>query len=152
MARRERVTDTVAGMVKMAKAAKKPLPKIPSHIKLLDGAMPFFEDIVSQRSPDEWTNVHLSLACQLANNMFSIEESTHQLNDEGSVVRNDRGTQIPNPLFNVLQQLKGSQLAILRALSLQKSAGADHRDVEKRDRAFKAAKDVQNEHEDDLLA
>jgi len=55
-----------------------------------------------------------------------IRKYQQQLDGEGAVVTNDRGTPIVNPFLTVIDSLQRQQLALIRSLSLNQT-GQDPR-------------------------
>ena len=45
-----------------------------------------------------------------------------ELDTDGMMVENKRGTQIPNPLISVIDTLERRQLAVIRSMSLNQTA------------------------------
>lgn len=152
MAKKSRITDTVTGAVELLQNALKPLPDIPVHIKLRACDLPFWRDILRARAREEWTDLDLVLAGQLARCQADIEIEQSKIYSEGSIVVNDRGTSVTNPRLRALNELKQSQLATVKALALNATAKADPRDIAKKRQAFFSARDVAEEaQEEDLI-
>lgn len=153
MAKKSRITDTVTGAVELLQDAMKPLPDIPPHITLRDCDLPFWVSILRARAREEWTDLDLVLAGQLARCQSDIEIEQTKIYSEGSIVVNDRGTMVTNPRLRALNELKQSQLATVKALALNATAKADPRDIAKKRQAFFSARDVAEETiEEDLIA
>jgi hypothetical protein len=51
-----------------------------------------------------------------------IRKHQQSLDRTGIIVKNDRGTPIPNPLISIVDSLQRQQLAIIRSLSLNQTA------------------------------
>jgi hypothetical protein len=153
MTKRTRTSDTVSGAIDNLQEALKPLPAIPAHVKLRDCDKPFWIDILRARARNEWTELDLILAAQLARCQADIEIEQDKIYAEGSITVNDRGTSVTNPRLRALNELKQSQLATVKALALNATAKADPRDIGKKRQAFFSAREVAEEaQEDDLLA
>jgi hypothetical protein len=153
MTKKTRLTDTVSGAVNALQEALKPLPAIPKHVNLRDCDLPFWVDILRARARDEWTDLDLVLAGQLARCQADIEIEQDKIYSEGSILANDRGTMVTNPRLRALNELKQSQLATVKALALNATAKADPRDLAKKRQAFFSAREVAEEvQEEDLLA
>lgn len=152
MAKNTRTSDTVTGAVKALQEALKPLPSIPAHVKLRDCDLPFWVDILRARAREEWTDLDLVLAAQLARCQADIEIEQDKIYAEGSIMVNDRGTSVTNPRLRALNELKQSQLATVKALALNATAKADPRDIAKKRRAeFSARSVVEEIQEEDLI-
>jgi hypothetical protein len=154
MARKKIQSHTIDGVIKAAQAAASPLPKLPDHVKLNKCDLPFFEAILRARARDEWDEVSVVLAAQLARCQRSIEEENERLEAEGSVIENARGTQVMNPRHSVLEQLSRREMAVMRSLRLTGAANGEVRDLEKNRKLQRQAEGLKDElqDEDDLLA
>src|SRR5688572_26106481 len=93
-------------------AAKGPL-QCPAHVTLRSGDEPFWEAVIRARARDEWTDCDLVVAAQLARCQSDIERESRALDEEGSTLKNDRGTMVANPRFTVLQQLAQREMALM---------------------------------------
>ena len=152
--KRIRSADTTSGAIAAMVEASLGLPELPAHINLRDGDRPFWDNILRARARSEWSEADLVVAAQLARCMADIEREQRLLDAEGTVVANDRGTLVTNPCFRAINELKQSQLATFRVLTLNANAKADSRVVANRRRTFNdavAAKE-QVKDEDGLLA
>ena len=152
MARKQRY-DTAKGAVDAQIAAATPMPDVPAHVRLRDCDLPFWNAILHARAREEWTEVDLVLAAQLARGQADIEIEQTKIYKEGSVVKNDRGTMVTNPRLRAIGDLKANQLAVMRALAMNSAAKTDPRELSKRRKnefeARSARKQV--ETEDDLI-
>jgi hypothetical protein len=129
MAKRIRSDSAHAAVKAMINAA---LPEIepPKHARLRDCDKPFWSDIVNSRARDEWSNTDLIVAVQLARCQCDIETEAVVLETEGSVIVNQKGTQIMNPRHSVLEQMARRELALMRTLGLTGfTAKSNQRDV-----------------------
>jgi hypothetical protein len=120
--------NTATAAVRAMIAAAQPLPPIPSHVRLRDADKPFWEAIMRARTRDEWTDADLIAAAQLARCQSDIEAESLALEAEGSVIENQRGTQIMNPRHSVLEQLSRRQLALMRSLRISGSSTGDRKE------------------------
>jgi hypothetical protein len=139
----------------MANAAKGPHP-VPPHVTLRDGDAPFWDGILRARARDEWTDADLVVAAQLARCQADIERESAELDAEGSVSTNDRGTQVINPRVAVLEQATRRQMALMRSLRMAGKDGGDARDEVGRRKLERNAKvlraEVMDESVEGLLA
>ena len=99
MSRRER-TDSLEFQAKVAKRA---FSGIAPPLPLRDIELQFWKVVTAARH--EWTDIDLIHAVNLCRALAGIEEETELLMDEGSVVKNERGTMVMNPRHTVLEQL-----------------------------------------------
>lgn len=98
---RKNKTDTVNASIEiMQNAMGDILP--PKHVHVPEAAMPFWLSITRARATDRWTDSDLELAAELARSKLKVEQLNKEIEVEGDIVHNDRGTQIPNPKHNLL--------------------------------------------------
>ena len=153
MTRKKRSDSATAAIEAMVNAAR-PLPDVPSHIRLRPEDRPFWEGIVRARAREEWIDADLVVAGQLARCQYDIERESAMLETEGSVLLNARGSQVMNPRHSVLEQLARREMALMRSLRIGGSeAGGDRRDLDKARKLQREAERARTELEDeDLLA
>jgi hypothetical protein len=148
-------SDSAASAVKaMVDAAKPEIPP-PDYVVLTESAMPFWSGVVRARARDEWAEVDLVVAAQLAQCQADIAEEDADLRIEGKVIRNDKGTPVMNPRTTVLEQLARREMALMRTLRMGGRIAGDVRDeVGKRkiERTSRKLRGELKEEEDGLLA
>ena len=132
----------------MVSAAKGP-PKVPAHVKLREGDQPFWDGVLCARARDEWTETDLVVAAQLARCQHDIEREQMSLDDEGTVVRNDKGTQVMNPRVAVLEQLARREMALMRTLRMGGRIAGDARDESGKRKIERQARAVREELQDE---
>ena len=93
--------------------------------------MPFFTDILHARSRDDWRDVDLHLAAQLARCMSDIQRQESRLQDEEVVIVSDSGKMEENPRIKVIARYKTIQGAIMRTLQLGGRVAIDPRNMQK---------------------
>lgn len=98
--------------------AAKGLPRPPDHVRLRPGDMPFWEGILRARAREEWNDANLVIGAQLARCQHDIEVESLLLEADGTVVTNDRGTQVVNPRVAVLEQFARREMALMRCLQM----------------------------------
>jgi hypothetical protein len=144
--------DTASELVAALKSQKKKINP-PPGIVLRPCDEPFWISVIEARSKEEWSDHSLIAAAHLARCMADIERVQVEVDQEGDVILNHRGTPIANPKHKVMQDLCGRKLAIERSLQLH--AKAEHgntRDVAKRREKIKQAEqDIERYEDDDLL-
>ena len=150
MARKPR-SDSAQVAIEAMLNAGKPLPQCPAHVRLLPEHQPFLADILRARTRDEWTEADLVIAAQLARVQYDIERESAALENEGAVIKNDRGTPVANPRALVLERFAARQMALLRALLLAGTAKGDKRDVAKARAAQRQAERARESLSDDEL-
>ena len=94
--------------------------KPPAHLELREGDLPFWEAIINARS--EWTDVDLAHAANLARCQADIEQNQKELDIEGSILKNERGTPVMNPRFTILEQLSRRSVAISSRIQVHAAA------------------------------
>ena len=91
----------------------------------------------------DWFPHELVHLAQLACMTVKYQDAMAQLEKEGLVKVNSRGTQIQNPLFFICDTLLRMSLAISRSLGLATVSNADKRTTTQRALSAKDAKDAQ---------
>jgi hypothetical protein len=127
----------------------------PAFVRLSAEAMEFWPGIIHARAREEWRAVDLVVAAQLASCQALIEQESQQLEAEGMIVKNDRGTQIENPRNKVVQTLATREMALMRTLLMGGKDGGDARNFKgvraAESAARKTAREIQQEREEDEL-
>jgi len=132
-------SDSATSAVKAAQAvAAGPLDP-PGHVKLRDGDRPFWDAVVCARARDTWNNSDLENAANLARCKADIERLQGEIDFEGDVITNDRGTPIVNPKHALLETLTRRAMALSRMLHVHAEAT-----VGKSEDAAKALKTEKN--------
>lgn len=90
----------------------------PDFVHLSADARPYFISVVRARARDEWTELHLIVAAQLANCMCDLADEESFLLVEGRVVKNDKGTPVMNPRMAACEQLARKEMALMRTLQM----------------------------------
>lgn len=104
----------------MSGASTRILP--PAHVTLRDGDLPFWESVVRARSADSWNASDLENAANLARCKADIERLQSEINAEGDIVTNERGTPILNPKHSLLETLSRRAVALSRMLHVHAEA------------------------------
>lgn len=115
--------------------------------------MAYWSGIIASRARDEWSDIDLVVAAQLAVCQWEIERESHELRAEGSVLVNARGTQIMNPRHSVVAELARREMALMRTLRMGGKAAGDPRDESGRRKLERESREIraQIESEDDEL-
>lgn len=145
-----RSTSAESAVKAMVNAAKGDLQP-PAHVKLRDGDEPFWAAVVRARARDEWSEADLVVAAQLARCLHDIETEQVQLDIEGTVMKNDRGTLVANPRVSVLEQFARREMALMRTLRMGGRIAGDARDESGKRKIERTARKVREELEDDGL-
>lgn len=150
MAKRVRSADTAAGAAQAFLDAAKGLAEPPRHVTLRPKDRPYWDAIVANKPRDEWIEVQLVAAAQLARTQADIEEWSAQMDLEEPVVFvAPNGSPRANPLLQVIEQATRRQLALMRTLGL--ASTEDPADAKKRQGALKAARKVRAQLEGESL-
>jgi hypothetical protein len=147
--------DSAASAVKAMVDAAKPDIQPPACVSLTASAEPFWAGVVRARARDEWSDVDLVVAGQLAQCQADMAEEDEALRIEGRVIKNDRGTPVMNPRTTVMEQLARREMALMRTLRMGGRIAGDARDEmgkRKTETAARRARKEVEEEEDDLIA
>lgn len=147
MTKRQR-TDTVKGAVSAMSGAVNPI-EVPEHVTVPDAALKFWRSITRARAAGRWNDSDLEVAAELARTKANIERLNLEIEEEGDVIKNDRGTPIVNPKHSLLETLTRRMIALSRALQVHAEATqGKSRDQVKSNKAqseaVKAAKAMDN--------
>lgn len=115
-------SDSAASAVKAAQAVAAGVIEPPTHVKLRDGDRPFWESLVRARARDTWNTADLENCANLARCKADIERITAEIESEGDIVVNERGTQIVNPKHALLETLTRRNMALSRMLHVHAEA------------------------------
>lgn len=147
--------DSAASAVQAMVSASQPDIAVPAYVTLTESAVPFWAGVVRARTRDEWTEVDLVVAAQLAQCQADIAEEDALLREEGKVIRNDKGTPVMNPRTTVMEQLARREMALMRTLRMGGRVAGDARDQlgkRKIERQSRALRGELEEEDDGLLA
>ena len=148
-------SDSASSAVKAMVNAAAPDIEVPVWVTLTESAKPFWIGVVRARARDEWQDVDLVVAAQLAQCQADIAEEDEALRVEGRVIKNDRGTPVMNPRTTVLEQLARREMALMRTLRMGGRIAGDARDElgkRKLERGARKARAQVEEEDDGLLA
>jgi hypothetical protein len=144
-------SDSAESAVKAMVNAAQGLIEPPRHTPLRAEAMKFWPGVVCARARDEWIEVDLVVAAQLAECQACIEEESVQVRLEGTVLKNDRGTLVANPRTGVLEALARREMALMRTLRMGGRVAGDARDQSGKRQVERTARKVREELQDDEL-
>lgn len=152
MAKRQR-TDTVTGAANAIAGAAKEIDP-PDWVNVPATAIKFWRSITRARAADRWNDVDLENAAELARTKASIERLNIEIEEEGDIIKNDRGTPIVNPKHSLLETLTRRMVALSRMLQIHAEATQGKaRDQVKGNQAQQQAGTVVNSIDDeDLIA
>lgn len=144
-------SDSAAAAVEAMRAAVDVIAP-PAHLNLRERDLPFWSGVVRARAREDWTDIDLAHAGNLARCMADIERIQAEIDIEGDTLTNDRGTVVMNPKHSLLETLSRRSIALCRSLQVHAHAvQGDSRDQQKKSSTQrKAAAAVQEA--DDLIA
>lgn len=149
--RKRTPSNTAESVVRAAVNAAKPDLEPLAHTPLREHARRFWLGIVRARAREEWIEVDLVVAAQLAECQACIEDESLLLRAEGTVLRNERGTMVANPRANVLEALARREMALMRALRMGGRVAGDARDQSGARFAERSARNTREEVEGEEL-
>ena len=145
-------SDSASGAVKAMFNAALPDLQPPGHVSLSPDALKFWPGIIRARAREEWRDVDLVVAAQLAECQALIESESALLRTEGTLLDNGRGTTVENPRNRVIQNLAQREMALMRTLLMGgKATGINPRSLEGTRKVEEAARKARKELEDDDL-
>lgn len=123
--------NSITAAVRAAQNAARGPIEPPAHVALRDTDRPFWNSIVGARARDTWNDADLEMAGNLARCKADIERLQREIDAEGDVLKNDRGTQIMNPKHTLLETLSRRAVALSRMLHVHAEAtsGKSRREV-----------------------
>ena len=151
MATKRNRADSAASAVKAMFNAAKINIEVPAHVNLRDGDLVFYDGVVRARARDEWTETDLVVAAQLARCLADIEKEQIQLDTEGTVIPNDKGTLVVNPRVSVLEQFARREMALMRTLRMGGRIAGAARDEAPARKIERQSRKLREELEDDEL-
>lgn len=151
MATKRNRADSASSAVKAMLNAARDTIEAPAHVKLRDGDQVFWEGVVRARARDEWTETDLVVAGQLARCLRDIEDEQQALDDEGTVIKNDKGTPVVNPRVSVLEQFARREMALMRTLRMGGRVAGAARDEAPGRKIERQSRKLREELEDDEL-
>lgn len=87
-----------------------------------EAEMVIWQQFTHARAREGWRDFDLLIVAKAVRLEADIRKYQNQLDGEGAVVTNDRGTPIVNPFLTVIDSLQRQQLALIRSLSLNQTA------------------------------
>lgn len=92
---------------------------LPQGVELRnDDEQVIWDQFTRARSRSDWRDMDLIALAKAVKIEADIRAYQRELDAQGAIVENKRGTQIENPLFRVIDVLVRQQLAIMRSLHL----------------------------------
>lgn len=139
--------DSVDGKLALVEAANTSIQPINEVSEL---ALFYFSQYSSTRPSFSWSRGDIVRLTKLSERMAEVDRISELIKQEGPVVINQRGTQIPNPLLAARDSLERTCMATERSLSVYAPMEGSNKK-----NTFDQAKEVekiQKSGDDDLLA
>lgn len=96
---------------------------LPDGVELRsDEEVVIWEQFTRARAREDWRDMDLLLLAKVVRMEADIRRHQDVLDRSGVLIKNQRGTMIPNPLINVIDTLERRQLAVIRSMSLNQLA------------------------------
>lgn len=108
-------TMVAAGMAGSV-SADIPLPE--GVILRNEDEMVIWRQFTRARAYSDWRDLDLILVAKIVRIEADIRKHQEMLDKTGVIMKNPRGTPIPNPLLSIIDTLQRQQLSIIRSLSL----------------------------------
>lgn len=152
MTKRQRIDSVNGALNSMEGAAKDINP--PDWVRVPADAMYFWRSITRARAAERWNDADLENAAELARTKAKIEKLNIELELEGDIIKNDRGTPIQNPKHGLLETLTRRMVALSRMLQVHAEAtqGKSRDQVEANKASAKSRKAVEDSAADDLIS
>ena len=117
-----------------------------------DAEMVIWDQFTRARAREDWRDMDLLLLAKVVRMEADIRNYQAQIELQGAIVENQRGTQIPNPLLTIIDTVERRQLAVIRSMSLNQQA-SDPRTLNGSAKNVSGARAaVDNASDDDLIA
>jgi len=117
-----------------------------------DEEMVIWDQFTRARAREDWRDMDLLLLAKVVRMEADIRNYQAQIELQGAIVENQRGTQIPNPLLTIIDTVERRQLAVIRSMSLNQQA-SDPRTLNGSAKNVSGARAaVDNASDDDLIA
>ena len=112
------VTAAVSGF----KGALDSVP-LPQGVELRsEQEMVIWGQFTRARAREDWRDMDLLLLAKVVRMEVDLRAYQSQVETQGSIVENQRGTQIPNPLLAIIDTVERRQLAVIRSMSLNQTS------------------------------
>ena len=104
------------------KGAMESVP-LPQGVELRsDEEMVIWDQFTRARAREDWRDMDLLLLAKVVRMEADIRKHQADVDAQGWIVENQRGTQIPNPLVAIIDTIERRQLAVVRSMSLNQQA------------------------------
>ena len=104
------------------KGAMESVP-VPQGVELRsDEEVVIWDQFTRARAREDWRDMDLLLLAKVVRMEADIRKHQADVDAQGWIVENQRGTQIPNPLVAIIDTIERRQLAVVRSMSLNQQA------------------------------
>jgi hypothetical protein len=111
-----------------------------------------WEQFTRARAREDWRDMDLLLLAKVVRMEADIRHHQETLDRSGVLIKNQRGTVVPNPLISVIDTLQRTQLAVIRSMSLNQQQG-DPRTINAFGKMVNQTRGtIDNMGDDDLIA
>lgn len=114
--------NSASKIVQLASGLSEQIPLPQGVILRNDAEMTIWLQFTHARAREDWRDFDLVIVAKAVRLEADIRKYQIDLDSQGAVVKNDRGTPIVNPLLTVVDSLQRQQLALIRSLSLNQMA------------------------------
>ena len=94
----------------------------PSHVTLRPRDVPFWNDIIATRARVLWNESDLTIAAELSRVRSDIEKLRGEIEREGDVIKNAKGTMVVNPKRYLLIAVTSQALSIASKIQVNTEA------------------------------
>lgn len=126
---------------------------LPEGVELRsDEEQVIWDQFTRARAREDWRDLDLILLAKIVRMEADIRQYQTEIQEQGAIVKNQRGTQIPNPLLSIIDKIERRQLAVVRSMSLNQQH-ADPRTLNGAAKTQQNARDtLQSLPDDGLIA
>jgi hypothetical protein len=142
--------NSASNVVKLASEISDAIALPPGVILRSEAEMVIWKQFTSARARDGWRDFDLLIVAKAVRLEADIRKYQAALDKSSPIVKNEKGTQIVNPFFSVIDGLQRQQMALIRSLSLNQLA-QDPRTVNGHGQAQGVMRNAINSF-DDLIA
>ena len=122
MAGRKSRSDSTTAAVQGFTGAIDSVP-MPQGVELRsDEERVIWDQFTRARAREDWRDMDLLLLAKVVRMEADIRRHQEDVDAQGWIVENQRGTQIPNPLVAIIDTIERRQMAVIRSMSLNQQA------------------------------
>jgi len=122
MAGRKKRSDSITAAVDGFSGAIDSVP-MPQGVELRsDEERVIWDQFTRARAREDWRDMDLLLLAKVVRMEADIRKHQEDVDAQGWIVENQRGTQIPNPLVAIIDTIERRQMAVIRSMSLNQQA------------------------------